>query len=68
MLIAFGRGGGEQLLRKAAGLAPENALAGKINGNKLAARAPLHGEPGSASSGHAVVRCEARHSQGRGET
>ena len=32
------------------------------------ARTPLHGEPGSASSGHALVRCEARHSQGRGET
>ena len=61
------RTGGENLLREAVLLVPENAPAGKINGNQLAARAPLHGEPGPASSGHVVVRCEARHSHGRGE-
>ena len=60
--------GGEHLLREAVLLVPENAPAGKINGNQLAARAPLHGEPGPASSDHVVVRCEARHSHGRGET
>ena len=56
------------MLSEAVVLAPGNALAGKISGDQLAAIAPLHGEPGSASSGHVVVRCEARHSQGRGET
>ena len=60
--------GGEHLLREAVLLVPENALAGKINGNQLAARAPLHGEPGPASPSAVVVRCEARHSHGRGET
>jgi len=60
--------GGEHLLREAVLLVPKNAPAGKINGNQLAARAPLHGEPGPASSGHVAVRCEARHSHGRGET
>ena len=60
--------GGEHLLREAVLLVPENASAGKINGSQLAARAPLHGEPGSASSDHVVVRCEARHNHGRGET
>ena len=59
--------GGEYLLREAVLLVPENARAGKINGNQLAARAPLHGEPGPASSGHVVVRCEARHTHGKGE-
>ena len=54
--------------REAVLLVRENAVAGKINGKQLAARAPLHDEPGPASSGHAVVRCEARHSHGRGET
>ena len=58
--------GGEQWLSLSVALAPESALAGKINGKQLVARAPLHGEPGSASSGHAAVRCEARRSQGRG--
>ncbi len=57
--------GGENLLREAVLLVPD-APAGKINRNQLAARAPLHGEPGSPSSGHVVVRCEARHSHGRG--
>ena len=56
--------GGEHLLPEAVLLVPENAPARKINGNQLAARAPLHGEPGPASSGHVVVRCEARHSHG----
>ena len=60
--------GGQHLLSEVVVLAPENALAGKINGKQLAARASPHGEPSSASSGHAVVRCEARRSQGRGET
>ena len=55
------------LLRKAVVLVPENAAAGKVNGKQLAARAPLHAEPGPASSAGVVVRCEARHSQGRGE-
>ena len=48
-------------------LVPEYAVAGKVNGKQLAARAPLHAEPGPASSAGVVVRCEARHSQGRGE-
>ncbi len=59
--------GGETLAREAVVLVPENAAAGKINGKQLASRAPLHGEPGSASAGRVVVRCEARHNEARGD-
>ena len=45
----------------------ENAAAGKINGGRLAQRAPLHSEPGPASSENIVVRCEARHNKGRAD-
>ena len=58
--------GGESLVREAAVLVPENAAAGKINGKQLAARAPLHGAPGSASAAGVVARIEARHSDPRG--
>ena len=59
--------GKNSFLREAVVLVPENAAAGRVNGKQLAARAPLHAEPGPASSAGVVVRCEARHSQGRGE-
>jgi hypothetical protein len=59
--------GSEHLQNEAVILVPENGPAGKINGQRLAARAALHGEPGSASSTEIVVRCEARHSQARGD-
>ena len=59
--------GGEGLSREAIVLVPENAAAGKINGKQLASRAPLHGEPGPASSERVVVRCEARHDGPRGD-
>jgi len=59
--------GGETLAREAIVLVPENAAAGKINGKQLASRAPLHGEPGSASAARVVVRCEARHDDARGD-
>ena len=42
---------------------PENKPVGKVNGMRLAARCPLHSEPGSASSTGIVVRCEARHNK-----
>ena len=55
------------MAREAIVLVPENAAAGKINGKQLASRAPLHGEPGSASAARVVVRCEARHDDARGD-
>ena len=53
------------MVREAVVLVPENAAAGKINGKQLAARAPLHGAPGSASAAGVVARIEARHSDPR---
>eukprot|EP00959_Pyramimonas_sp_CCMP1952_P270882 5663009-Pyramimonas_sp.AAC.1 len=43
--------GGESLVREGLVLVPENQAVGKINGKRLAARAPLHGAPGIASAG-----------------
>ena len=48
-------------------LVPENKPAGKVNGMRLAARSPLHSEPGSASSTGIVVRCEANHNKEGGD-
>ena len=59
--------GSDQLLEEALFLVPENGPAGKVNGRRLAARSPLHSEPGSASSTGIVVRCEAKHNRGGGE-
>ena len=59
--------GSDQLLEEALFLVPENRPAGKVDGKRLAARSPLHSEPGSASSTGIVVRCEARHNRGGGE-
>ncbi len=58
--------GGEALLQEALVLVPENAAAGKINGKRLAARAPLHGAEPPASATGVVVRIEARHNDPRG--
>ena len=58
--------GGGALVSEAVVLVPENAAAGKINGRQLAARALLHGAPGSASASGVVVRIEAGHSDPRG--
>ena len=55
--------GSDQLLEEALFLVPENGPAGKVNGKRLAARSPLHSEPGSASSTGIAVRCEAKHNR-----
>ena len=54
------------MAREALVLVPENAAAGKINGKEVAARAPFHGAPGSASASGVVVRIEAGRSDPRG--
>ena len=59
--------GSGKLLEEALFLVPENMPAGKVNGKRLAARAPLQSEPGFASSTGVVVRCEARHNKGGGD-
>ena len=58
--------GGEKLLQQALYLVADNTQAGRINGKRLASRAPLRGEPASASSLSVVVRCEAKHNNERG--
>ena len=58
--------GGEKLLQEALYLVADNTQAGRINGNRLASRAPLLQEPSSASSLSVVVRCEAKHNNERG--
>ena len=58
--------GGETLISEAVILVPENAAAGKINGEQLAGRALVHGSPGSASATGVVVRVEAGHNDARG--
>ena len=55
--------GSGQLLEEALFLVPENMPAGRVNGQRLATRSPLHSEPGAASSTGVVVRCEARHNK-----
>ena len=55
--------GSNHFLQEALFLVPENKPAGKVNGMRLAARSPLHCEPGSASSTGIVVRCEAKHNK-----
>ena len=47
--------GSGQLLEEALFLVPENMPAGKVNGKRLAARSPLHSEPGSASSSGILI-------------
>ena len=58
--------GGENLLRHALYLVADNTQAGRINGHRLASRAPSLHEPSSAGSLSVVVRCEARHNNERG--
>ena len=57
--------GGEKLLQQALYLVADNKQAGRINGNRLASRAPSLQDPGSASSLSVVVRCEAKHNNER---
>ena len=61
--------GGDHLLTKALYLVADNTQAGRINGHRLAEVAPdpPFPEPRSASSMTVVVRCEARHTNERGE-
>ena len=59
--------GSGRLLEEALFLVPENMPAGRVNGQRLAARSPLHSEPGAASSTGVVVRCEARHNKPGGD-
>ena len=59
--------GSGPLLEEALFLVPENMPAGKVNGKRLAARSPLHSEPGPSSSTEVVVRCEARHNKAGGD-
>ena len=58
--------GAGHLTEDALFLVPENMPAGKVNGRRLAAQAPAHDEPSPTSSTRIVVRCESRHSSGRG--
>ena len=58
--------GGAKLLQQALYLVADNSQAGRINGNRLASRAPLLLAPSSASALSVVVRCEAKHNNERG--
>ena len=58
--------GGEKLLQQALYLVADNTQAGRINGNRLASRAPSLQAPSSASALSVVVRCEAKHNNERG--
>ena len=59
--------GGEGLLKEGLCLVTDNAQAGRINGQRLAAPAPRLHEPASGSSSSIVIRCEARHNNPKAE-
>ena len=56
-----------KLLEDALFLVLENMVAGNVHGRRLAARAPLHNEPGSAGSTGVADRCGTRHIRAGGD-